>query len=156
MGFKVTNRRGLDALERLTNIDQMLPQVAATVQGEALGMAVMAARANIYNTTPGAYQRTGEYLRSLHVNATTGRGTVKVQLSSTSEYAAAIEYGRENTSPAMLQALALAQTRLNKPLTLGRSGQTWWLAGPVLTSAQVYAARRMREMLVKQVLASWR
>lgn len=157
MGFKVTNRRGLTALEKLLDIGATFPQMAATVQAETLGMAVVAARANIYSTAPGAYARTGDYLRSLDARARASRTGVAVTVSSSSEYAAYIEYGRgRNINPAVLQAQALAQTRINTPVTLGRSGQLWWVAGPVLTSAQVYAARRMRDLLVKQVMASWR
>lgn len=155
MGFKVTNRRGLTALEKLLDIGAAFPQMAATVQAETLGMAVVAARANVYNTVPGAYQRTGDYLRSLGANAQASKTGIRVKVSSDSKYARFIEYGQAGT-PQQLQAQALAQTRINSPLTLGRSGQAWWIAGPVLTSAQVYAARRMRDLLVKQVLASWR
>lgn len=155
MGLAITNRRGLIALEKLLRLGETLPQVAATVQGETLGMAVVAAQANIYNTVPGAYQRTGDYLRSLGANAQATKTGIRVKVWSDSEYARFIEYGEAGT-PQQLQVQALAQTRINSPLTLGRSGQAWWIAGPVLTSAQVYAARRMRDLLVKQVLASWR
>lgn len=155
MGLKITNHRGLIALEKLLRLGEALPQVAATVQGETLGMAVVAAQANVYNTVPGAYQRTGDYLRSLGANAQATKTGIRVKVWSDSEYARFIEYGQAGT-PQQLQALALVQTRINSPLTLGRSGQAWWIAGPVLTSAQVYAARRMRDLLVKQVLASWR
>ncbi len=113
-------------------------------------MAITAAQANIYNTAPGAYQRTGEYLGSLHADARATRFTVNVRVWSDSEYAAAIEFGRDHFSEAMLQAVALAGP-LNEPLTLGRSGQTWWIAGPVLTSAQVFAARKLRELLGQAV-----
>ena len=156
MGFKVTNRRGIAALEKLLAVPSQLPTIAATVQAETLGMAVVAARANIYSTAPGAYARTGDYLRSLDARARATRAGITVTVSSSSEYAAYIEYGRGHINPAALQAQALAQARINTPTTLGRSGKQWWVAGPVLTSAQVYAVRRMRDLLVKQIMATWR
>lgn len=150
MGFKVTNGAALKALERLLKLPEKLPQMASTAQAESLGMAVTAAQANIYNTTPGAYQRTGKYLRSLNADARATRFTVKVRVWSDSEYAAAIEFGRDHMSLAMLQAAALAGP-VNDPLTVGRSGVNWWTAGPVLTSAQVFAVRRLKQLLEQEI-----
>lgn len=150
MGFRITNDAALKALERLLKVPEKLPAMANTVEAESLGMAITAAQANIYNTTPGAYQRTGEYLRSLNADARATRFTVKVRVWSDSEYAAVIEFGRDHMSQAMLQAVALAGPA-NDPLTLGRSGQAWWIAGPVLTSAQIFAARKLRELIVGEI-----
>ena len=150
MGFRITNDAALKALERLMKVPEKLPTMANTVEAESLGMAITAAQANIYNTAEGAYRRTGDYLRSLHADARATRFTVNVRVWSDSEYAAAIEFGRDHTSQAMLQAAALAGP-VNDPLTLGRSGKAWWIAGPVLTSAQVFAARKLREMLGEAV-----
>ena len=150
MGFRITNDAALKALERLMKVPEKLPTMANTVEAESLGMAITAAQANIYNTAEGAYRRTGDYLRSLHADARATRFTVNVRVWSDSEYATAIEFGRDHMSQAMLQAAALTGP-VNDPLTLGRSGQAWWIAGPVLTSAQVFAARKLREMLGEAV-----
>lgn len=156
MAFRVSNRKALLALQKLALIGDELPGIAQIVEAEALGMAIVAAQANIYSTAPGAYRRTGEYLRSLQAEARATQGAIRVRVSSDSDYATGIEYGRDGTPPDSLVARALAQPNMNAPLTLGRSGQAWWIAGPVLTSAQVYAARRMRQLILKRVLASWR
>ena len=146
----VTNDRALKALNNLLAIPQRFPQMAQTVRGETLGMAIVAAQANIYHTVPGAYQRTQDYLRSLDAQAQSTQQGVTVRVWSSSDYAAYIEYGRQGAQPQQLVTAALGRN-INTPLTLGRSGRAWWIAGPVLTSAQVYAARRLHQLLLEAI-----
>lgn len=138
------------ALRRLEAAADALPEIAQQVQQEALGHLILGANANIYNTTPGAYERTRDYLRSLDAKARASRDSATVTVGSDSEYARLIEFGRQHVSAAMLQQSALAQ-RGNAPLTMGRSGLNWWQPGPVITGAQVFADRRLRELFVKAV-----
>lgn len=128
-----------------------LPVIAARVEAETLGHLILGAQANIYNTTPGAYERTQDYLRSLNARARATRTGIRVTVSSDSPYASAIEYGRDAVDPAQLQARAEARPDPSRPFTVGRSGQAWWLPGPIITGAQVFAARRMEELLCKSI-----
>lgn len=151
MTIKLDARKLTDALIKLQRTAERLPQMAAQVEGEALGMLIVAATANIYGTAPGARQRTYDYMRSLDTFSRTTKSTASITVRSDSPYAVYIEMGRSGLHPTDLQGLALRQSDMNSPLTLGRSGQEWWIAGPVLTSGQVYAARKLRELFVKEV-----
>lgn len=128
-----------------------LPAIAARVEAETLGHLILGAQANIYNTTPGAYDRTQDYLRSLDAKARATRTGIRVTVSSDSPYASLIEYGRDGVDPTQLQAQAEAQADPSQPFTVGRSGQAWWLPGPVITDAQVFASRRMQDLFSKQL-----
>lgn len=140
-----------EALVKLEQVCDELPQIAEQVRAEALGHAILGARLNIYNTAPGAYQRTQDYLRGLDV---TGRGTpntASVTVSNSTEYAAYVEAGYGGMSLAMLQHLALGQADPGQPFTLGRSGVQWVVPGPILTGAQVFALYRMQELFARKV-----
>lgn len=128
-----------------------LPAIAARVEAETLGHLILGAQANIYNTTPGAYDRTQDYLRSLDAKARATRTGIRVTVSSDSPYASLIEYGRDGVDPTQLQAQAEAQADPSQPFTVGRSGQAWWLPGPVITDAQVFASRRMQDLFSKEL-----
>lgn len=128
-----------------------LPAIAARVEAETLGHLILGAQANIYNTTPGAYERTEDYLRSLDAKARATRTGIRVTVSSDSPYASLIEYGRDGVDPTQLQAQAEAQADPSQPFTVGRSGQAWWLPGPVITGAQVFASRRMQDLFSKEL-----
>ncbi|MDK2013574.1 MULTISPECIES: hypothetical protein [unclassified Deinococcus] len=128
-----------------------LPAIAARVEAETLGHLILGAQANIYNTTPGAYERTEDYLRSLDAKARATRTGIRVTVSSDSPYASLIEYGRDGVDPTQLQAQAEAQADPSQPFIVGRSGQAWWLPGPVITGAQVFASRLMQDLFSKEL-----
>ncbi|WP_231557243.1 hypothetical protein [Deinococcus sp. YIM 77859] len=151
MGITIDGRATTDALTRLLAACDDLSEVAERARAEALGHAILGARANIYNTTPGAYQRTQEYLRGLDAQGRAGRTTATVTVSNSTPYAPYVELGRTGLGYEALQALALAQPDPGSPLTLGRSGQRWFLPGPILTGAQAFALYRMRELFVEKV-----
>ena len=140
-----------DALVKLEQVCDELPQIAAQVRAEALGHAILGARLNIYNTAPGAYQRTQDYLRGLDAQGRASRNTATVTVSNSTPYAPYVELGRTGLGYEALQALALAQPDPSDPLTLGRSGQRWVLPGPILTGAQAFALYRMRELFAEKV-----
>lgn len=142
-----------DALVKLEAACDTMPQIAEKVRGEALGHAILGAGANIYNTTPGAYQRTQDYLRGLDTRARSSRNRATVTVLNTTDYAPYVEFGRQVGGAALLQAQALAQMQGDPaaPFAVGRSGAQWWLAGPVVTGAQVFAVYRMRELFAKAV-----
>ena len=73
---------------------------------------------------------------------------MSVSISNSTAYAINIELGRDQLSPAVLQQGAALTA---DPLSVGRSGQTWWVAGPVLISAQAHAARRLRELFIQEM-----
>lgn len=142
-----------DTLVRLEQACDSMPQIAEQVRGEALGHAILGATASIYQTTPGAYQRTQDYLRGLDTRARASRNKATVTVRNTVEYAAFVEFGRQTGGAALLQQQALVQMQGNPdaPFTTGRSGVQWWLAGPVVTGAQVFAVYRMRELFAEAV-----
>lgn len=149
--------RALDeTLTRLQRSGDELPQIAARVRAEALGHALLGARLNIYNTAPGAYQRTQDYLRGLDATGRGTRTTASVTVSNGTEYAAHVEAGVGGMSYAMLQHLALTQPDPSQPFTLGRSGVRWMIPGPILTGAQVFALYRMQELFAANVGVSIR
>ena len=151
--INVKSQKLTDALVRLEQACDSMPQIAEQVRAEALGHAIIGANANVYQTTPGAYQRTQDYLRGLDTRARASRNKATVTVRNSVEYAAAVEFGRQLGGAAMLQQQALAQMQQNPnaPFTVGRSGVQWWLAGPVVTGAQVFAVYRMRELFAEAV-----
>lgn len=145
-----------DALVKLEQACDELPQVAEQARAEALGHAILGARLNIYNTTRGAYERTQEYLRGLDATGRGTRNTASVTVSNSTEYATYVEAGYGGMSYAMLQHLALGQADPSQPFTLGRSGERWVIPGPMLTGAQAFALYRMRELFAAKVGAKLR
>ena len=134
-------------LARLQALSGQLPQMAARTQAEALGHAIIGAQASVYQTTPGAYQRTQDYLRGFHASSRTTRHTASVTVWNDVEYAPFIERG---TDPSMgdAQLLAILQRRQapDAPLTFGRSGQRFTLPGPAVLPAVFYAGARLKEL----------
>lgn len=145
-------RRLTDALVKLQAVPTQVQARAAQVTAEAQGHLILGAQANVYSTAPGAYQRTQDYLRSLSASSRTTRHTVTVTVKSDSPYALYIELGsRGGMTPERLQQLAQAAGNPEQPLSLGRSGQQWWIAGPVISSAQYFAHWRLRRVFAEEV-----
>ncbi|GGR68247.1 hypothetical protein GCM10008959_32920 [Deinococcus seoulensis] len=140
------------ALARIEQAANDLPAIAERTRAETLGHLIIGANANIYATQPGAYRRTGEYLRSLHATARVTPLTATVTASNDAEYARDIETG-ETGNLMQLQAQAAARGNPRAAFTLGRSGINWALPGPVITGAQAFAAYRLRELFVLRVRA---
>lgn len=154
--IKLDARKLTDALVRLEGTCDELPQLAEQVRQEALGHAILGANANIYGTAPGTYQRTQDYLRGLNATAQASKNRATVTVSNASKHAAYVEFGRSGLPAAALQALALGRPDPAAPLSLGRSGLNWWVAGPVVTGAQVYAAHRLGALFLKSALSAAR
>ncbi len=154
---RLDSRKLEQQLRALLAVPQAMPAAAPQVAQETLGHAVIGAQANIYNTaqSAGGYERTFEYMRSLDAVAKTTKTRVSIRVSSDAEYALVIETGREGNLN-QLQAEALARNNAATPFTQGRSGIEWWLPGPVITGAQVYAARRLQALFLKKVRAALR
>ncbi|MCD0175210.1 hypothetical protein IHN32_04510 [Deinococcus sp. 14RED07] len=154
---RLDSRKLEQQLRALLAVPQAMPAAAPQVAREALGHAIIGAQANIYNTarSSGGYERTFEYMRSLDAVARTTKTRVSIRVTSDAEYALVIETGREGNLD-QLQARALARNNAAAAFTQGRSGIAWWLPGPVITGAQVYAARRLQELFLKKVRAALR
>lgn len=142
-----------EALVKLEQVCDELPQIAAQVRAEALGHAILGARRNVYDTTPGAYQRTGELLRGLDARARSTRNTATVEVSGAAPYHAYVELGTGATkfTVQQAQAQALANPSPAAPLYLGRSGVNYSLPGPIVAPAQAFALYRMRELFAEKV-----
>lgn len=149
------DRELLAALAKLEAACDELPQIAEAVRGEALGHAILGARLNIYNTARGAYQRTQDYLRGLDARAQASKNRASVTVSNSAEYALYVETGRGFTLLG-LQGVALENPNPAEPITFGRSGQQWYLPGPVITGAQAFALYRLQQLFGKKVRAATR
>ena len=139
-----------DALTRLEAAADSLPQLAEQVRQETLGHLIVGSEVNIYRTEPGRYRRTGDYRQGLDARARATRHTATITALNDVDYALVVELGRGGMTIPMLQQLALLQTNPEDPLTLGRSGQNWMVAAPIVTAAQVFALRRMQELFCKK------
>jgi len=100
----------------------------------------------VYQTTPGAYQRTQEYLRGFRTSSRATRYTVSVTVWNDADYAVYVEAGRDGMSIAMLEQLAALRPDPSQPLYLGRSGRDWTRPGPAVIPAAFYAASRLRDL----------
>ncbi|WP_155300960.1 hypothetical protein [Deinococcus kurensis] len=149
--FELDLRKLTDTLTRLIGACDSMPEIAQQTEREALGHLILGARRNIYDTTPGAYQRTQDYLRGLHARGSSTLNTANVRVWNEVEYATAVEAGREGMSFAMLSQLAALQPDPSQPLSLGRSGKRWQVAAPVVTGAQVYAQHRLAQLFVQKI-----
>ncbi|MBZ9713749.1 hypothetical protein [Deinococcus multiflagellatus] len=152
MDFDLDLRDLTDTVTKLISACDSLPEIAAQVEKEALGHAILGARRNIYDTVePEHYQRTEDYLRGLHAKGQATLNTASVRVWNDVAYAAVVEAGQEGMSLAMLQQLAAMQTDPSQPLTLGRSGRRWQVAAPVITGAQAYARYRLVQLFTQKV-----
>lgn len=152
--IKLDGRRLTNALVKLEQACDAMPQIAETVRAEALGHLILGARVNIYSTTPGAYRRSQDLLRGLDTRSRASRNRASVTVLNTVEYAVYVEAGQDGMSLAMLQQLALLQNNPADSLSLGRSGMNWTAPGPIVTGAQVFALRRMQELFSQKVRAA--
>lgn len=144
-------RKLTDALVRVEAVADELPQIAQTVQQEALGHMVIAANRSVYDTTAGAYERTGDYRRGFQSRGRGTRHTASVTVWNDVEYAPYIEYGTGPYEMTAEQIVQQAAVNPMAPLYFGRSGEQFMVAGPAVYPAAVFAAYRMRELFAKAI-----
>lgn len=158
MNLKLT-LSGLDELERrLQNIvdaGEQVGQDADQLEAETFGHAYMGAQANVYATEPGAYQRTMDLLDGIQVRVTGRKGMIAAQVWNTTDYAGDVEVGEEGMTPEEIasDALSRSASEMTEPMTYGRSGVDYRIAGPIIIPATVYAAYRARELFLKRARA---
>lgn len=154
--IKLDMRALTNALVKLEAAADSLPQIAEQVRQETLGHLIVGSEVNIYRTEPGRYRRTGEYRQGLDARARATRNTATITALNDVDYALSVEVGRAGMTIPMLQQLALLRANPEDPLTLGRSGQNWTVAAPIVTAAQIYALRRMQELFAQKIRAMLR
>lgn len=149
-------RKLTDALVKLERACDSLPVIADEVRAEALGHLIIGANRSVYDTTPGAYKRTGELLRGLEARSRASRNLATVEVLGRAPYHAYVELGTGATAlmPEQAQAYALANPNPAVSLYQGRSGVNYSLPGPVVAPAQAYAVWRLSELFVKTVRAA--
>lgn len=140
-----------DAVIKLEAACDSLPQIAQQAQAEALGHAIISAHRNVYETTPGAYQRTQDYLRGFQASSQGTKNTAQVTVWNDVEYARYIETGTGPHEMTPAQIVAQAAAHPYAPTYLGRSGQKFSLPGPAVIPAGVFALYRMRELFAHEV-----
>ncbi|GGO22226.1 hypothetical protein [Deinococcus humi] len=143
------DRELLAVLAKLEAACDELPQIAETVRGEALGHAQLQSDLNIYRTTPGKYVRTGAFRQGIQARQTAAKNSASVTIINAVDYALYVEVGRQGMDLGVLQTMALANP--GQLLTLGRSGQNWTIAAPVVTAAQAFALYRLQQLFVLAV-----
>lgn len=144
-------RKLTDALAKLEGACDQMPQIAAQAQGEALGHAIISAQRNVYQTVPGAYQRTMDYLRGFHATGRGTKNTATVTVWNDVDYSGFVELGTGPNQMTPQQVVAQAVTHPYAPTYLGRSGQKFSLPGPAVIPASVFALYRMRELFAERV-----
>ena len=154
--IKLDLRALTNALIKLEAAADSLPQLAEQVRQETLGHLIVGSEVNIYRTEPGRYRRTGDYRQGLDARARATRHTATITALNDVDYALAVEVGRAGMTIPMLQQLALLRANPEDPLTLGRSGQHWTVAAPIVTAAQPFALRRLQDLFAQKVQAALR
>lgn len=151
MTIKFDARALTNKLVKLQAVTQELPQLAEQAKAEALGHAIIGANRSIYDTAPGAYQRTMDYLRGLNTSSRATRFKASVSVWNTVEYAGIVETGTGPHEMNTQQITAQAMAHPYAPTYLGRSGQNYTLPGPVVIPASVFSLYRMRELFADAV-----
>lgn len=149
-------RRLTNALVKVEAACDSLPQIAAEVAPEALGHMIISANRSVYETAPGAYQRTRDYLRGFRSAPRATRNTATVRVWNDVDYAERVELGENPNALTPQQVVVYAQTSATSRVYLGRTGRNYTLAGPAVYPAAVYAQRRMEELFARKVQAAWR
>lgn len=144
-------RKLTDALVKLEGACDQMPQIAQQAQAEALGHAIVGARRNVYETVPGAYQRTQDYLRGFQTSSRATKNTASVTVWNDVDYSGFVEFGTGPNQMTPQQIAAQAVTHPYAPTYLGRSGQKFSLAGPAVIPSSVFALYRMRELFIQEV-----
>lgn len=147
-------RKLTDKLVKLQATTTQLPQIAQQAQAEALGHAIIGAQRNVYDTAPGAYQRTHDLMRGLNASGRATRYTATVRVWNRVEYATYVETGTGPHEMTPAQIIAQARVHPEAPTYLGRTGANYTLPGPVVIPASVYAGYRMGELFGKAVQAA--
>ncbi|WP_019585219.1 hypothetical protein [Deinococcus apachensis] len=140
-----------NALIKLEQACDELPQIAEQARAEALGHLWIGADRNVYSTPPGARPRTGELREGLDARSRATKNTGTVEVRGTAAHTLWVELGREGMTIPALQALAAANSNPYAPISLGRSGLNYTKAGPILTPAQAFALFRLKELFVGKV-----
>lgn len=146
--------RMLQNLKRLERACENLPRITEQVEQEARAYVLIQADLSVYLTAAGAYTRTNQLREGLSVRSQAQQGAAQVTVTSDAPHARVVELGREGMTLAALQALAARQGGRN--FALGRSGQQWEKAAPIVTGGQAYAAFRLRELFIKEWKAAAR
>lgn len=147
-------RKLTDALVKLEGAADALPALTQQVRQETLGHAILGARRNIYGTTPGAYQRTQDYLRGLNTRGQTSRNSASVMVFNTEPYARFVEYGQAPNDLTAAQDQAYSAVDPALQVYLGRSGVNYSVAGPVIGPAQAFALYRLGQLFAQKVRAA--
>ena len=141
-----------DALKRIGQAAEQPSALAKAAEAEVLGHAQLGARRNIYDSAPGAYRRTGDLLRAMNVSSSASAGRATVTVGNTASYALAVELGNSpGISVAQDQALSAANRNPEAPISLGRSGRAFTVAGPFIGPAQAYGLYKMGQLFAAAV-----
>ena len=147
-----------EALKRIAGVTSELPRIAEQARAETLGHAILGVRRNVYDTSPGAYQRTGDLLRGLNASGSASGSGVTVRVWNSEPYARFVELGQgpNGLTLAQDQAYSAANAHPEQPISFGRSGRKYTLAGPFLAPAQAYSLYRMKQLFAEAVIRAAR
>lgn len=144
-----TNARAVreDVKRRKNLLAALIKQRAQQLEQQGLGMAVLGLNVTVYGTEAGAYARSEDLLRGVHVTAKRARrGLVQFRVWNTAPYAPLVEYGTygDRISPAEAERRASASGAQPTPLVTGRSGVNYAQPSLAHTRALVWMLERLR------------
>lgn len=143
----------LKKLDELAEVGRQIPttQIASQVEQHAL----LGLNASVYDTEPGAYERTQALRNSVYSKALSG--VLGFEVGATEDYASHVEYGTSVNALSEAQLLQATQGRSkpDAPLVFGRSGVRYTLPGPFILPAAMYGKTLMEKAFVTAVKRIW-
>lgn len=149
--------RGLDQvlkkLDQLADVGRQIP--FQEIAGQAEQHALLGLNASVYDTEPGAYERTQALRNSVYSKALSG--VLGFEVGATADYASHVEYGTSVNALSEVQLLQATQGRSKpeSPLVFGRSGVRYTLPGPFILPAAMYGKTLMEKAFVTAVKRIW-
>ncbi|GGR84535.1 HK97 gp10 family phage protein [Deinococcus sedimenti] len=157
MSIKIkTNARELEKrLRAARRVSTQMKRTGAQAARRAEVHARMGADLNIYDTTPGSYERTGRLRRGIDSSWSVQGGVLTVTVFNDVKYAKSVEKGRSASAAGAVQQI-ITQPGRNPAaqVTLGRSGEFYFIPGPMLEPAAYYASIYITEEFKRRVLAA--
>lgn len=156
MSIKIkTNARELEKrLRAARRVSTQMKRTGAQAARRAEVHARMGADLNIYDTTPGDYQRTGNLRRGIGSDWSFQGNELTVTVFNDVKYARRVERGGPPVTSNIRQLILQPGRFAAAPITVGRSGLAHTLPGPMLEPAAYYAATYITEEFKRRVLAA--
>lgn len=143
----------LKKLDDLAEVGRQIPTSQIATQAEQ--HAILGLNASVYDTEPGAYERTQTLRNSVYSKVLSN--TIGVEVGATEDYASHVEYGTSVNALSEAQLLQATQGRgkPETPLVFGRSGVRYTLPGPFILPAAMYGKTLIEKAFITAVKRIW-